>query len=175
MLRPKKDSFSLIELIIALAFFGCVILGMLEFFPQAYRLESQSQQAINGVFIAETILNILRTTAPQGGLAIGPNWKSLPSDTLFFSLTSPSTHCIAYDSNDQPRRLITLEEYQQPFSEEGVSSLARVTIAPAEGAPGLSQINVTITTPAMRSEKERCHVEFSLLLSILPRYETISE
>ncbi len=156
--------FSLLEIMIALALFGFVILGMLAFFPQAYRLGSQSQQATHGVFIAEEILNILKASAPQGALAIGPEWKSVPSDSLFFSLTSPSTYFVAYDTNDQPRRVLTLEEYQQPLREEGVLSLASVTVTPAKDIPSLSQVNVTIATPASAPEKERRHVEFSLLL-----------
>lgn len=167
--------FSLLEVVLALALFGMVVLGVLEFFPQAYRLESQSQQATHSIFIAEGILNILKATAPQGVLATGPDWKNSSSDVLFFSLTSSSTYFVAYDNSDQPRRIVALEEYNKPFHEEGVSSLASIIVTPQKDSPGLSQVDITIATPANVAEKERHHLEFSLLLSTLSPHESIAE
>lgn len=173
--RSSSLGFSLLEVVLALALFGLVVLGVLEFFPRAYQLGSQSQQATHAVFIAESILAILKATAPQGVLAIGSDWKNRSEDLLFFPLTSSSTHFVAYDSNDQPRRMVTAEKYNKPFHEEGVSALVCIIITPQKELSSLSQVDVTIATPANVAEKERHHLKFSLLLSTLSPHENSAE
>lgn len=171
----QKEGFSLLEIVIALALFGSVLLAFLEYFSQAYRFERENQQSFRALLIAQSIAAILKTSAPEGALAIGPTWSNNAKDVLSFSLEEPSLHCVAYDERAQPQRAITSEEYNNALREEKITSLARVTIEPAEPIPGLAQVRVTIATPASAPEKKRRHVEFCFHLSTLPRYENATK
>lgn len=171
----QKEGFSLLEIVIALALFGSILLAFLDYFSQAYRLETENQQAFRAFLIAESITAILRTTTPQGALAIGPAWSNNANDVLYFSLEESSLHFVAYDERAQPQHTITSEEYNNPLREEKIIFLARVAIKAAEPIPGLAEVKVSVATPATAPEKKRHHMEFCFQLSTLSRYENATK
>lgn len=173
--KKKPYGFSLIEILLALALLEMVLLGTMVCFSQAHRLASKNRTALQALFIAENIGELLKATTPQGLIAIGPDWENKVQDFFFFSLETASQYGVAYDMDGQPKRLLSEEEYCQPFHEEGVCALAHLKIAPIEGTSGLVQATITVSMPANLSEKERQHFEHSLLLSTLSRYEMATD
>ena len=110
-LHGMAFGFSLIEIMVALALFAGVVLGVMSLFPALHQQAQESEQSTHATFIAQRIFEMLQATAPQGVLATGPAWKSDANAVIYFSLKNPSTHFIAYDSKDQPVRLLAVKQH----------------------------------------------------------------
>ncbi|MFI0348204.1 MAG: type II secretion system protein [Chthoniobacterales bacterium] len=160
--------FSLLELIVALALFGIVVMSLLEFFPVAFNLHRDKQLATGAVATAEAIFNTLQASVPCGILRT--NGEDLRNQSNI-SLERNSIHDIGYNSSNEPVRLLTAKEAITSFSEKEIMSIAHIVVSQDEVFPNIAHVEVSISSPANKPERLRHHVVFCAMLSTFPHDE----
>lgn len=166
--KKKTRGFSLLEIVLALTLLGIILSGVALFITKVTLLENKNREASQSLFIAKSILALLKSTTPQRAVALGPNWKNNPNDLYFFSLEEAADYAVAYDNLGQPKHSLSLEEYYHPLHKAGICFLAHIEVSPVTSIPGLSQVHVTVISPVNFPEKECQHCELSTLIFTFP-------
>lgn len=175
-MRPHSSAaFSLLEMLCALALFFILVGSVLNFSIAAARSTQAAVHKRAATLVAQRIAETLKATllstseGSVGIVATAPDWISNPTHSMRIDLTSSSVHeltYIAYSDSGEPYREVSAGEYEHPFKEKDISSLAAIIIK-QDPLPGLVDVFIRVSSPASLPEKKRHQNEFSFYLSTM--------
>jgi len=135
-MRPLRNAFSLIEIVLALGIISFALVGILALFPAAMSAARDSRQQTQSTFIVQQILGQLRSGPPTS--------TSFP--TAFNPVSGGST----------PVNLSASNQYYAVTDEDGKVISGGATAAPAGGLSGAFVANLTVqpvTSPTAGASK----------------------
>ena len=159
----RKNAFTLVEVVIALAVTTFCIFVLLGLLPVGVNTAQNSRRETRAAYLAEQIVSDLRSSSftnstivclTNGGLA------ALPSS---FNLATASTNCLACDGADNVLATATATQYANGVSGASVDYLVQVTVLPT-ALTNLSSVSVEVSAPAQAALTARSRFSFQTMI-----------
>jgi len=158
-----QPAFSLIEVVLAIGIIAFAIVGIIGLMPVALKTSQVSQRETRATFIAQSIFNDLRAGAPTNCfIALGTN-LAVATNRGTVSLTNNADYYANYSDMGTAAGTNTAANFSNPIT-TGAVFTAQLRIATNNQPAGISQVDVTVETPASAPSTNRSRYIFTTLM-----------
>ncbi len=168
-LSPGRSGFSLIEVVIAIGIISFALVGILGLFPVAMDAATKSQQETQAALIARTLYTDINATTGTKRFLITKAHAGGAVDKVDVDMTRAGDYYLSYDTEGVTGGTISAGEYTS--GKPGAAYVARLKVLPLPATTpglnlqdGLSQITVTVETPAAAQRAKRQSYLFASMM-----------
>lgn len=162
----RKNAFSLVEVVIAMAVTSFGIVTILSLMPIGVHTALESRGQTRAAYLAEQIVSDLRSSSFTNAsiLYVDTNTPDAPLTALTsFSLGASSTNCLQCDGANNVLATATSAQYTAGVSSADVNYLVQITVTPSV-IDNLSTVSVEISTPAQAALTVRSRFGFQTMI-----------
>ncbi len=176
--RPESPEcgspgFSLVEVVIAIALFATVLLGMLALLANGVSTRAEVRRDTLAVQICHQVHQALRgyrlgvddQQAATAGNLPGLLDEFLPFDFAKFPGDGKPAFVLGFDAEGQARGENLASDYEDGSQQDGVTFLTTLEGKPVIGKPGLTEVIIGIEHPASAPRAGRQRKEFQVLMN----------
>lgn len=169
----RKPGFSLVEVVIAIALFATVLLGMLALLANGVSTRAEVRRDTLSVHISQQIQQALRgyrlgvddlQPAPSSTVP-GLLDEFLPFDFSKFPADGKPAFVLGFDAEGKPRGKSLAADYESGSEQDGVLFLATLEGRPVTGKSGLTEVIIGMEHPASVQRATRQRKEFRVLMT----------
>lgn len=157
----SERGFSLVEVTLALGIIAFALVGIMAMFPVAINSARESQQETRATFIAQALFADLQTggTPTNRAVLIGP------TDTRSLNLAqSGASLIVGFSEDGVPLGALESGNFESPLAVDNWTFAARVLVSTNDLPPGLSRVEVLVTSPPTAALTNRSTFPFITLL-----------
>ena len=166
--RRARGGFSLVEVALAIAILGTVLLGMLALLSNGVNAQGEARRDTTAMLLAGQVVEALRGFEVGRDDAIAAKGGTLLDEFLPFSFaTFPEegmNFVLGFDTEGNRRGSKLAEDYQDGTLQDGVAYLVQIKGRPVETDPGLTLITVRVEFPADLPLDRRRIKQFELMM-----------
>ena len=160
--------FSLVEVALAIAILGTVVLGMLAMLSTGARFQAEARQNTLAILMAGQVVESLKAFQVGHDDAMKSQGKTLLDEFLPFSFAAfpaeDTVYVIGFDTEGNKCGTQLSADYEEGTSQPGVAYLARFEGRPVALNPGLTLVKVRIEFPADLPKDRRKTKEFETMI-----------
>ncbi len=159
------DAFSLIEVTISLGIIAFALVGIMGLFPAALQSARDSQQETQATFIAQQIFGGLSSNlSPSGNFVPTGSDVTDSSHRLAVDLTEEESYYLGFSQEGVALGAVTESEFENAIETREWVYATRVSVFADSPAPGISQVEVLVTSPAVATLPRRSRYPFVTLI-----------
>jgi len=166
--RRARGGFSLVEVALAIAILGTVLLGMLALLSNGVNAQGEARRDTTAMLLAGQVVEALRGFEVGRDDAIASQGGTLLDEFLPFSFaTFPGEgklFVLGFDSEGNRRGSKLAKDYQDGTMQDGVAYLVQIEGRPVETDPGLTLVTVRVEFPADLPHDRRRIKDFQLMM-----------
>ena len=174
---PDCRGFSLVEVVLAIAVFATVLLGMLALLANGVNTRAEIRRDTIAVQICQQLHQSLRgfrpgiddTEAAPASQSPGLLDEYFPFSFAEFPAAGKPAMVLGFDSEGNKRGKSLAADYDDGTNLDGVAYLATVQGVPSVGNPGLTKVTIGIEFPAGEKQSARKRREFRVLMAPMGR------
>lgn len=168
-----RPGFSLVEVVVAIALFATVLLGMLALLANGASTRAEVRRDTLSVHICHQVHQALRgyrlgiddLQPAASGTVPGLIDEFLPFDFSKFPDDGKPAFVLGFDAEGKPRGKGLAAEYETGSNQDGVIFLATLQGQTASGKPGITEVIIGIEHPASDPQSARRRKEFRVLMT----------
>jgi type II secretory pathway pseudopilin PulG len=169
----RRPGFSLVEVVIAIALFATVLLGMLALLANGINTRAEVRRDTLSVQICHQIHQALRgyrlgmddLQPAKAATVTGLLDEFLPFDFSTFPGDGKPAFVLGFDAEGKPRGQGLAADYEGGSEQDGVLFLATLEGRPVTGKPGLTEVIIGVEHPASDKRTARQRKEFRVLMT----------
>lgn len=157
-------AFSLVEVTLALGIIAFALVGIMALFPVAMRSAKESQEETKATFIAKEIFAGFTSPQAAQGQAFLVTGENFLTQRQPVGLRQGSTNVVGYNQDGRPVGMAPSTSFAQSLPDPGWFFAVRVSVQPDDPSPGVSRVEVLITTPPAAALTNRSAYPFVSLV-----------
>jgi len=166
--RRKNASFSLVEIVVALAVTTVGIVAMLSLLPVGVNTALESRRETRTAYLAEQIVSDLRSSSFTNAAILTNNGSGALGVATNFNLGLASTNYLACDGAENVLSTATAAQYANGFSGASADYLVQITVVPTTltnlSSVYLSSVSVEVSVPAQAVLSARSRYGFQTMI-----------
>ena len=168
MVAARRRGFSLVEVALAIAILGTVVLAMLAMLSSGANSQAEARHDTMALMLAGQVIESLKAFQVGHDDAVKSQGKTLLDEFLPFSFQSfpaeDTVYVIGFDNEGGKCGTKLSADYEEGTAQPGVAYLARFEGRPVALNPGLTLVKVKVEFPADLPKDRRRTKEFEVMI-----------
>ncbi len=159
----RKNAFSLVEVVIALAVTTFCIITLFSLLPIGVNTALESRRETRATYVAQQLVSDLRSSSFTNAAFLCMTNGELTPLTPSFSMVDAETNCVSCDGADNVLYGVSSSQYASGVFDPNANYLVQVAVVPAS-ITNLSYVYVEVSGPAQAALASRTRYDFQTMI-----------
>jgi len=164
--QSHRAAFSLTEVLIAVGIFGVAVAGILSLIPYAHVSERESMEDTRATLIASAVMEALPLSSESHLFKVATSMSNETPSWEEIGQRITTNISVTYDSACEPIRKCSHSEATNALNEARAVAVMTFSVRTNSGTPGVSTVEVAVSSPASAPEEQRTIRRFVRLVPV---------
>jgi len=164
--KSHRAAFTLTEVLIAVGIFGVAVAGILSLIPFAHVSERESTEDTRATLIASAVMEALPFSRESNSFKVATGMSNETPSWVEIAQRTTTNIYVTYDSACEPIRNCAPSEATNALNDPRAVAVMTFSVRTNSGIPGLSAVEVAVSSPASAPEEQRTIRRFVRLVPV---------